>query len=229
MKQVKTRAILLRRLNYGEADRILTAITPDHGKVSLLAKGVRKSQSKLAGGIELLSVSDITFIEGKSELKTLISTRLHRHFHNIVENVDSTMLAYELIKTIDKATHTEAEEGTFELAETALESLDDKSVDDSIVMVWFTIRLLRLEGGGINLEKPLNASKFSDQERYEFDYDDRSFAVSKEGSFGPNVIKFLRLCARSSQPAQLQAVQQAPELATNFHDTAMTLLEISRV
>ena len=60
-----TSAIILKRVDYGEADRILTLLTPDHGKLSLMAKGVRKIKSKLAGGIELFSISTITFAEGR--------------------------------------------------------------------------------------------------------------------------------------------------------------------
>ena len=46
----RTQAIVLRRTNYGEADRILQLLTPE-GKKSVMAKGVRKEKSKLAGGI----------------------------------------------------------------------------------------------------------------------------------------------------------------------------------
>ena len=69
MNNSTTQAIILKRINFGEADRILTAITPEYGKISILAKGVRRSKSKLAGGLELFSVTDIGFINGKSNLK----------------------------------------------------------------------------------------------------------------------------------------------------------------
>lgn len=62
---IVTSGIVLNRINFGEADRILTVITPDQGKLSLIAKGVRKEKSKLAGGIELFSVSNISFIPPK--------------------------------------------------------------------------------------------------------------------------------------------------------------------
>ena len=47
MKQVVTKAIVLARTNYGEADRIVSVLTADKGKVRLLAKGVRKIKSKM--------------------------------------------------------------------------------------------------------------------------------------------------------------------------------------
>lgn len=48
--QQVTDAIILTRTDYGEADRIITLLTPGHGKLRLIAKGVRRIRSKLAGG-----------------------------------------------------------------------------------------------------------------------------------------------------------------------------------
>jgi recombinational DNA repair protein (RecF pathway) len=57
---------------------------PDSGKLSLMAKGVRKVKSKLAGGIELFSTSEITYIPGRGSVGTLVSSRLMRHYGGIV-------------------------------------------------------------------------------------------------------------------------------------------------
>jgi len=84
VNQIVTTAIVLSRLNYGEADRIITVITPDNGKLRLMAKGVRRVKSKLAGGIELFIVSSLTFIKGKGDIGTLVSSRLQTHFSSIV-------------------------------------------------------------------------------------------------------------------------------------------------
>ena len=46
---LRTKCIILRRTNYGEADRILTVLTPEHGQLSVMARGVRKEKSRLAG------------------------------------------------------------------------------------------------------------------------------------------------------------------------------------
>ena len=54
----RLRAIVLRRTNYGEADRILQLLTPK-GKRSVMAKGARRERSKLAGGIELFALCDV--------------------------------------------------------------------------------------------------------------------------------------------------------------------------
>ena len=56
-KDIRTQGFVLKRTNYGEADRILNIITP-LGKYAVIAKSVRKSRSKLAGSIEMFSLID---------------------------------------------------------------------------------------------------------------------------------------------------------------------------
>ena len=56
-KDIRTEGFVLKRTNYGEADRILNIITP-LGKCAVIAKSVRKSRSKLAGSIEMFSLID---------------------------------------------------------------------------------------------------------------------------------------------------------------------------
>ena len=65
MKTTRTQAIVLRRTNYGEADRVLQILTPD-GKFSVMARGARREKSRLNGGIELFSISEVVIGEGKS-------------------------------------------------------------------------------------------------------------------------------------------------------------------
>jgi len=55
----KTEAIVLKRVNVGEADKILTLYTPNPGKLSAIAKGVRRPKSKLGGHLELLTHSSL--------------------------------------------------------------------------------------------------------------------------------------------------------------------------
>src|SRR4051812_44153733 len=108
-QQRVTTGIVLTRIEYGEADRIVTVLTPNDGKLRLMAKGVRRVKSKLAGGVELFSVSSLTYIPGRGDIGTLISSRLETHFGHIVQNIDRTMLGYDLIKLLHKATEDEPE------------------------------------------------------------------------------------------------------------------------
>lgn len=61
-----TKGYVLRRFNLGEADRIITLITPDHGKLKVVARGVRRMKSRLAGHLELFSHVTLQVAVGKS-------------------------------------------------------------------------------------------------------------------------------------------------------------------
>ncbi|NBW29251.1 DNA repair protein RecO [bacterium] len=92
MNKVISESIVLSRINYGDNDRIVTVITRDQGKIRLIAKGSRKLKSKLAAGIELFSVSEISFIKGKGDIDTLVSSRGIEYFINIQKDLDKIKL-----------------------------------------------------------------------------------------------------------------------------------------
>jgi len=62
----RTEAIVLKRRDYGEADRLLTVFTPNHGKLVLLGKGVRKTQSRKAGHVELFTLSTLLIAKART-------------------------------------------------------------------------------------------------------------------------------------------------------------------
>jgi DNA repair protein RecO (recombination protein O) len=70
---LKTEGIVLRSLRYGEADRILHFYTPDRGRVSAIAKGVRRAKSRFGGRLEPFFRLDLVLYEGRSDLLTVTS------------------------------------------------------------------------------------------------------------------------------------------------------------
>jgi DNA repair protein RecO (recombination protein O) len=212
MKQLVTPAIILNRIDYGEADRILTLLTPEYGKLHLLAKGVRRVKSKLAGGIELFSTSDITFIQGRSGLGTLVSTRLDKHFGHIVHDLDRTMLGYELIKQLNKIIEDQAEAEYYRLLQQTFEALDDTAVPLEIITFWFQAQLLRLGGHTPNLHTDVEGNKLEADKLYDFSFDDMCFEPREHGRFNAAHIKFLRLSFAETTAKLLAQVQGSDAL-----------------
>jgi DNA repair protein RecO (recombination protein O) len=68
---VKTEAVVLRSMRYGEADRILHAYTPHRGRVSAIAKGVRRARSRFGGRLEPFFRLRLELHEGRGELLTV--------------------------------------------------------------------------------------------------------------------------------------------------------------
>jgi DNA repair protein RecO (recombination protein O) len=70
-KTVKTEAVVLRSIRYGEADRILHLYSAARGRVNAIAKGVRKPRSRFGGRLEPFVRLDLVLHEGRSELLTV--------------------------------------------------------------------------------------------------------------------------------------------------------------
>ena len=198
MKTIRTKAIVLRRTNYGEADRIVQLLTPEHGKVSAIARGVRRERSKLAGGIELFCRVDSTLAVGKGELLILTGTRIEQVYRQILTEYDRLQFAYDVLKYIARAAQTIDEPAFFELCDEALAALDDVAIDVRIVRAWFWLQLAILLGVGLNLETDSNGMKLVGDARYNFDMSEAVFTYHETGRFGSDHIKLLRLLSAQS-------------------------------
>ena len=212
MNRIVTKATVLRRTNFGEADRIATVLTSSLGKVRIIAKGSRKAKSKLAGGIELFGVSDVTLLEGRGEIKTLLSARSIKSYTNILKEIDRTMLGYKVLKIINKITEDAAGKDYFDLLIKTLESLDDEKLSNDVIWVWFSLHLLQISGHAPNLttdrnKKPLVPNKF-----YGFDLDDMTFFLEKGGAYSDKHIKILRLATGLNSAQTLNNINGAKQI-----------------
>jgi DNA repair protein RecO len=225
MRQFRTQAIVLNRTDYGEADRIISFLTPDHGKVAAIAKGVRKSQSKLAGGIELFSISDISFIPGRKEISTVVSTRLIKHYGNIVKDLDRTNTSYNLIKKLDKATEDSPEPDYFYLLQEAFEALNEPKINLDLINLWFNMQLLRLAGHTPNLRTDNKGNKLTSDQKYIFDFDKMLFVPGGQGDFHANHINFLRLGFSPNKPESLNRIKSSNQIVNMLQPIVQSMLQ----
>lgn len=225
MNQQNSTAIILKRTDFGEADRIITLLTPDYGKLRVMAKGVRRVKSKLAGGIELFSISHITYIQGRGEIHTLVSTRLEKHFGKIVKNIDRVQLGYELIKKLDKVTEDEAESGYFELLHQGFEVLDDPTVHTQLIQTWFSAQLLRIGGHEPNLQTDSNGSKLLAGLKYNFDIEAMTFSPHSSGRYGTSDIKLLRILFSTTHPTVLAKIENVDKITNRLSSLVTAMLQ----
>lgn len=204
MRQFNTKAIVLRRTNYGESDRIINFITPDHGRVSAIAKGVRKPKSKLAGGLELFAVCDITVAEGRGSLGMVTSARINNFFGDILRQYERTELAYVMIKEISRATESIGEPEFFDLLRDGLASIN-AGIPLGIVELWFRLKMLTLLGKSLNFASDASGEALQPKTKYNYDFLENAFYVDAGGVFNEAHIKLLRLAA-AKEPAVLQQV-----------------------
>lgn len=103
MHGFKTEGIILRRRNFGEADRILTVFTLQKGKISVLAKGVRRITSRRAGNVELLNRVMMYMYQARG-MPILTEAESLDTFSRIKGDLTLSTYAYHIIELVDKLT-----------------------------------------------------------------------------------------------------------------------------
>lgn len=226
MNSQQTNGIVLNRINFGEADRILTIITPEHGKLRLMAKGVRKVKSKLAGGIELFSISDISFIRGKRDIGTLISTRLVTHYGNIVTDIDRTTAGYNALKLIDTITEEDSEADYYQVLLRTLATLNNSELSIVLAESWLFMQALKLGGHTPNLSTDTNGAKLEANTNYQFDFEAQAFFVSERGIYSDRHIKLMRLLL-AELPSKIAVVGGADQILEDLEGLLKALIKQS--
>lgn len=147
---VSTVALILRGQNYKEADQLLTVYTSAEGKMTVLAKGVKKNTSKLRGGLQLFSQTDLTMVMGKT-FPVVINAECISAFTPIRQGFDRMSYAGYVMDLLDKLiTEKEANQGLFLLILQGMNLL--AYIDPWVATRAIEMRLLTHLGYEVNLQ-----------------------------------------------------------------------------
>ena len=190
-REIKTSGYVLRRTNYGEADRILNIITPEK-KLSAIAKGVRRPKSKLAGGVELFTLADLVIHQGRGGLGIVTSAKMKRHYGNILMDYDRMELAGAILREVSRAAESADAPEYFRIVDESLAALDS-GAKIGLVEAWADFNLLKAMGEEPNFYRDDRGEKLSAEARYEWNTTERAFALRDGGRYGADEIKVERL------------------------------------
>ena len=125
---VKTEAVVLRSMRYGEADRILHLYTPARGRVAAIAKGVRRARSRFGGRLEPFFRLRIELHEGRSELLTVTGAQTvdaHPRLREDARALDAAARACDAVGRLFETS--EPHPGVFNLLCRKLQLLDQQA------------------------------------------------------------------------------------------------------
>ncbi|OQY48228.1 MAG: DNA repair protein RecO [Anaerolineaceae bacterium 4572_78] len=142
-----TQVIILRRTNYGEADRFLTVFSVDKGKLRLLAKGVRKITSRRAGHVELFTHATIQVAKGRN-IDILTQADTIEAYAALRNDLLKIGRAYYLTELVDKFTQEgDVNEPLFHhLAKTLIRLAESDKKTEMMIIRYFEVHLLRVTG-----------------------------------------------------------------------------------
>ena len=208
-KDERTKAIVLRRTDYGEADRILQLLTPD-GKRSVIARGVRKEKSKLAGGIELFSVSDVLIHKGRGELGVLTGARLIEHYDGLVKDLDLIEQGGALMRRVGQLSEQVDSPEFFSVTQQSFRSMqkrvaaDEKGRWKDVLRAWWGLNLQRIGGEEVNLRYDTNGEKLQADKRYYWDSESMALSPANAGRISAEHIKLMRIMVSGASELALK-------------------------
>ncbi|MDE3089923.1 MAG: DNA repair protein RecO [Chloroflexota bacterium] len=238
----RVEAIVLKRSDFGEADRLLTLYTPDLGKIRAIAKGARKPSSRKSGHVELFTHSALLLAKGR-HLDIVTQADTLDAFVPLRENLERLGLAYYLAELVDRfvaegdlssqgesfadSDRDEARDGAsvenrplFDLLLHALKWLGDDATDPALLARYFELHLLQHVGYRPQLFNCVNCGTVLEPV-------DNYFSADAGGVIDPNCVTTqrdkLQEHARDLQPLSLNALKVLRYLQTREWETVRAL------
>lgn len=164
MPTYRAKGIVIKYTDLRETDRILTIFTGNLGKVKAVAKGARKTLSKLGGHLDLFNVVQLELATGRN-LETVTGVQTITCFPNIRSSLSKTSQVYYLTELIDRLILEDYKDTrVFDLMVATLKILDDNDVcqgemGETLVLQAFKMKLLQLLGLAPQLDRCLQCSQ----------------------------------------------------------------------
>ncbi len=216
MPTYQTTGIVIGRTNFGEADRVVRFLTPDRGKLSAVAKGVRKIKSRAGGHLELFGEVNLMLAVGRN-LDVVTSARLLWYPHQLVADYPRISLTYAIATAIDRLIEPgQPQPRLYQVLAEALRAID-AGATGPLPELWFKLRLLEVLGYRPELGGCVVCGRRDSAAAYSFDAARGGIVCEADSGVGAQVmdqsaIKFWRLL--SDYPyTTISQIANAPALA----------------
>ena len=148
----KTRAIVLAHFDLGEADRVVTLLTPEQGKVRAIAKGVRRQRSRIGGSVEPFAELELVLARGRT-FDVITQVGVTHAWLALRDRLESTATAWYLGELADRAVEERAgAHPVYGLLRRACQLLDDGMAPGRVAR-WYELGLADALGVRPELER----------------------------------------------------------------------------
>ena len=161
MTLYRCNAVVLRTYPLGEADRIISFITDNRGKVRAVAKGIRKTKSRIGARLEPMAHVSLLMYEGRGELEIVSQAETIEPHRRIREDLDRLTHAAAMLEAVDLvAQERQPDQRLYNMIVGALRSLDEQ--DSPLMVAAFYWKLLAHEGYEPSLDECVRCSTTED-------------------------------------------------------------------
>lgn len=146
MSYVKTRGLVVREIATGDYDKILTIITDELGKISVSAKGARRSGNRYSAGTQIFSYCEWNLYKGRS-MYILNSCEILDSFYAIREDISILAYAAHMLDMIQDTTYeNQAAKEPLSLLLYGLNDLPNKNRNPELIIRIFALKLVQIMG-----------------------------------------------------------------------------------
>lgn len=215
--EYKYTGIILNKRDIGETDRIYTIFTLEGGKVRSVAKGVRKSQAKLAASLENVTLADVTIVRSRGMGK-ITSAIVENNFSALKRDCDALLETFAGLSIFEKMVDFENPDArVFALLKDYLEAMDFCAANSgnekyALIRLAFVVKLLDALGYALEVDSCVSCGKklsenflcFSSQHGGALCEDCAQGNSSSTLPVKANAIKLLRLFLRNNIQALMK-------------------------
>lgn len=220
MRELITQGIVLKAIDYGEKDKIISIFTAEKGRVSAILKGVRRVTSRLKYASQPFCYANFS-LSGRTELLTVTDVSEITNFFDITQSYAKMICGSAMLEMVDNAVALdEPDPILFEALRRALGLLSDTDISPDLVLMRFAIGLFKVSGYAMNLKTCHVCGKPLNQDKVVFDLDAGQFCcykcpVPKYITVSPRAMEIIQKIARMPL-SELEDIFVMEEEATEF-------------
>lgn len=151
---LSTPALVLRTVDFKESSKIVTLLTPEHGKFGVMVRGARKPKSKFAGYFETGNLLDVVvYMKASRSVQNLTEVSFRQRNWRIRSEFDRLALLMATIEMVDGMVHElEPSSDLFYLVEKMISWFNETDVEMALIFPYIQIRLAEINGIGLQFE-----------------------------------------------------------------------------
>lgn len=154
-KIIKTEAIVLSKINYGDTSKIVSLYTKEYGKMSAIVKGARSPKSKIGLQVDPINYLQLViYLKEEREVQLISNVDVLNHFPNIKLDFEKIQFSYAVLELIKNLTHeNDSNEKLFRAIIRILELINEGKESPNILFARFLIYFLKEIGFELQIEK----------------------------------------------------------------------------
>lgn len=154
MRKFNTEGIVIKNINYADSHKIFTIITPDHGIISAMARGVRKISSKRGGNLDTFNKVFVGIVEDTKGYKSITEVRSIKSYKNIKNDLKLITHSFYILDIISSILERDHENRrVYELLSRYLDATDNFPFSIEVLVSYVEVQLAKLQGFGLSTSK----------------------------------------------------------------------------